>query len=33
MHLGGLLAHDKLAVVSWGQLIQAEEAQVSKDLE
>lgn len=32
VHLLGLLAHHKLAVVRWRQLIQTEEAQVGKDL-
>ena len=32
MHLGGLLADDKLTVVGRGQLVQAEEAQIGKNL-
>jgi len=32
MHLLGLLAHYKLAVVRWRQLIQTKEAQIGEDL-
>ena len=32
VHLGGLLADDKLTVVGRGQLVQAEEAQIGKNL-
>ena len=32
VHLGGLLTHDQLTIVSGGELVQAEETQVSKDL-